>query len=45
MDFWALPGDYLLPNEIVSYDTHIIFEKHLGAMIFDQNTSKNTNMF
>ena len=43
MDFWALSGNFLfyilwniwkLPNEIVSYDTYIILEKHLGAMTF-----------
>ena len=54
MDFLDLPGDswFLIlwnfwkpPNEIVSYDTYIIFEKRLGAMLFAQNTSKNINIF
>ena len=43
MDFWALPGDFWSPNEIVSYETYIIFEKHLGAMLFAQNISKIIN--
>ena len=25
--------------------THIIFERHLGAMLFAQNISKNINIF
>ena len=33
------------PDEIISYDTYIIFEKHLGAMLFAQNKSKNLNIF
>ena len=54
MDFWALPLDVLffilldfwkLPNEIVPYDTYIIFEKHLRAMLFTKNISKNINTF
>ena len=43
--FWALPGDFWSPNEIVSYETYVIFEKHLGEMLFAQNTSKNINIF
>ena len=51
MDFWALPGDFDFidiwksPNEIVPYDTYIIFEKHLGEMLFAQNISENINIF
>ena len=54
MDAWALPGDFLFfilwsfwksPNETVLYDTYIILEKHLEAMLFAQNTSKNINIF
>ena len=39
---WALPGDsrflillndWELPNEIVPYDTYIIFEENLGARL------------
>ena len=52
MDFWALPGDFWFygifwkfPNEIVPYDTYIIFEKHLGSMLFAQNIPKNINIF
>ena len=33
------------PNEIVFYETHIIFRKHLGEMLFAQNTSKNIEIF
>ena len=29
-----------LPNEIVSYDTYIIFEVNLGAILFAKNISK-----
>ena len=54
MDFWGVPADFdslilssfwKFPNEIVSYDTYIIFEKHLGEMLFVQNISKNINTF
>ena len=54
MDIWALPGDYLFyillnywksPYEIVPYDTYIIFEEHLGAMLFARKISKNINTF
>ena len=38
MDFRDLRGDFWSHNEIVSYDTHTSFEKHLGAMLFTQNT-------
>ena len=34
-----------LPNEIVCYDTYIIFDKHLGAIYFAQNISKSKNIF
>ena len=34
-----------LPNEIVLYDTYIIFEENLGAMLFAKNISKNINTF
>ena len=43
VDIWALPGDSLFlillnywnsPYKIVPYDTYIIFEQHLGAMLF-----------
>ena len=29
------------PNEIVPYDTYILFEENLGAMLFAKNISKN----
>ena len=45
MDFWALPVDFWWPNEIVFYETYIVYEKHLGAMLFAKNTSKNINTF
>ena len=38
-NFWKLP------NGIFYYDTNIIFFKHLGAMLFALNTSKNINIF
>ena len=50
----ALPGDFWFlilrnfwkwPNEIVPYDTDIIFRKHLGAMLFAQNISKKYKTF
>ena len=54
MDIWALPGDswililldyWNLPYKIVPYDTYIIFEQHLGAMLFARKISKNINTF
>ena len=33
------------PNEIVPYDTYIIFEENLGAILFAKNISKNINTF
>ena len=33
------------PDEIVPYDTYIIFEENLGAMLFAKNISKNINTF
>ena len=33
------------PNKIVPYDTYIIFEENLGAMLFAKNISKNINTF
>ena len=32
-------------NEIVTYDTYIMFEIHSGAMLFAKNISKNKNIF
>ena len=41
-DFWFLIFDLMefwkLPDEIVSYDTYIIFENYSGTMFFAQNT-------
>ena len=34
-----------LPNDIVPYDTYIIFEENLGAILFVKNLSKNINTF
>ena len=34
-----------LPNEIVRYDTYIIFKENLGVLLFVKNTSKNINTF
>ena len=54
VDIWALPGDswflFLMnywnsPYIIVPYDTYIIFEQHLGAMLFARIISKNINAF
>ena len=54
MDLWALPDDFRFsvllnywkfPNEIVPYDTYIIFEDNLGAMLFARKISKNINTF
>ena len=54
MDIWALPGYswFLIllnywnsPNQIVPDDTYIIFEQHLGAMLFAWKLSKNINTF
>ena len=32
-------------SKIVPYDTYIIFEQHLGAMVFARIFSKNINTF
>ena len=54
MDIWDLPGDSLFlvllnywnsSYKIVSYDTYIIFEEHLEAMLFARKISKNINTF
>ena len=36
-------NDWKFPYEIVPYDTYIIFEEHLGAILFARNISKNIN--
>ena len=54
MDIWALPGDFWFlilmnywksTNEVVPYDTYIIFEEHSGATLFARKISKNINTF
>ena len=54
MDFWDFPGDFnfliLLdywkpPDEIVTYDTYIIFVNKLVATFFVKYILKNINTF
>ena len=54
MDIWALPGyfSFLIllnywnsPYKIFPDDTYVIFEQHLGAMLFAGKISKNINTF